>query len=94
MNRPSPIIKGVPDLKKWDELTKNAQLLPVTWENEENERLRAFLTYMRGHYAEMTRLFENCMGSKDSLNPIDAYNKGALIAYQAIVNDLDEILRM
>lgn len=89
----NPIIKGVPD-QIWEEAMQKAVLMPMTAESGEIERLRLLLTHMRGHYAQMTRLFENCIESKDYLNPIDAYNKGALIAYQAIVNDLDEILKM
>ncbi len=88
MTRPSPIIKGIPDAQP------GTAFLPDLRQNEDFETLRVLLTHMRGHYATMTGLFENCTGQKDSLNPIDAYNKGALIAYKAIVADLDEILRM
>lgn len=88
MTRPSPIIKGIPNVKPGTAVLQDMR------KNEDFETWRALLAHMRAHYATMTRLFENCTGQKDSLNPIDAYNKGALIAYKAIVADLDEILRM
>lgn len=90
MTRPRPIIKGVPDIKE-------CQFGPVSpleeREKRDSDNLRRLVTHMRAHYAKMTTIFENCAGEKGSLNPIDAYNKGALTAYQAIVADLDEILQ-